>query len=423
MLTRRPLLRPELCVVALAVVVRLVPVLLVPRLHSPLTYEYEWIADRILAGEGFRFPHLGLDYLSMRPVFVYLCVAVYWLTGHSHAAMLAVQALVSGVTALVAYTLAKQLGGERAAVVAGIATAIEPALVYYDITRIHPVGLHTLLLSLVVLAFVHAAQSPRPRLLLTAGVAVGVAFLERGTPIVFAVVALSLIGYWRRYTALQALRTVALVSAGVVVVVSPWAFRNYGVYGTPVVAMTAGPELLWIGNNPNTTGTTMTEAGQTMLEAAPAHFRAQVLAADELTQQRLFLERFRAFVLENPTRAAALYLKKLRTFWWFGTQEGREHPGWALMVYRPLYGVWLLTATWGFVVGLRSSNARSFVLLLAFLAAVSMAQSLAFVEGRHRVVVVPMLLVAGACAVVRIAARLDRRAWARAQELARDPRT
>ena len=417
----RVLFRPELAVVAMAIVVRLVPVLLVPRLHTPLTYEYEWIADRILAGDGFRFAHLGLDYLSMRPVFVYVCVAVYWLTGHSQVAMLAVQALVSGATALVVYTLARQLGGVRAAALAGIATAIEPALVYYDITRIHPLGLHTLLLSLVVLVFVRAAQSPSPRLLLAAGIAVGVAFLERGTPIVFAAVALPLIGYWHRYTALQALRAVALVSAGVVVVVSPWAIRNYGVYGTSVLAMTAGPELFWIGNNPNATGTSMTEAGQTMLAAAPADFRGRVLAADELTQQRLFSERVRAFVVENPTRVAALYLEKLGMFWWFGAQEGREHPGWALLVYRPLYGLWLLTAAWGFVVGLRSGNARSFILVLAFLAAVSMTQSLAFVEGRHRLSVVPMLLVAGACGLADIAGRFGHRA--RAQEPARDPCT
>lgn len=419
----RPLARPEVGVFLLAVLVRLVPVMLVPHLRAPLTYEYEWIADRILAGEGFRFAHLGLDYLSMRPVFVYLCAAVYWLTGHSHLAMLAVQALLSGGTAVVAFRLGRQLAPPGVAAAAAALVAIEPALVYYDITRIHPLGLHTLLLALVVLVFVHVARAPRPALLLMAGVAVGFGFLERGTPVVFAVIALGLVGYWHRYTTAQALRAVVIVAIGAGIVVAPWAIRNYRVYGTPVLAMTAGPELLWIGNNPNATGTTMTEGGKTMFAAAPADFQADVLSADELTQQQMFSDRFRAFVTEQPGRTATLFLTKLRMFWWFGPQEGREHRAGALSLYRPVYAVWLATAIWGFAIGLRGPHARPFALLLAFLVAVSVTQSLAFVEGRHRLAIVPVLVVASAYGLFDIASRLGYRTAFRSKELASDPRT
>ena len=414
--------RPEVSIVALAIAVRVIPVLLVPRFHTPLTFEYEGIANGILGGDGFRFSHLGLEYSSMRPVFVYLCALVYWLTGHSHVAMLIVQAVISGATAGVTYTLGLHLGGPRVAALAGLLTAVEPALVYYDVTRIHPVGLHALLLSVVVLVFLLAARSPSARVLLATGLAVGLAFLERGTPAVFAAMGFGLLAYWHRWSLARTWRAGLLVGVGTIAVVAPWTIRNYVVYGRPVLAMTAGPELLWIGNNPHATGTTTTEAGQTMFDAAPADFRAQVLAADEMAQQQLFSEQFRAFVFENPGRVLVLYLKKLRMFWWFGPQEGREHPRWASLMYRPIYAVWLFSAVCGFVVGLRSPRARNFVLFAAFLAAVSMTQSVAFVEGRHRTAVVPVLLVVSAYALVDLASR-RRPSTVPAGELTRDSRT
>jgi 4-amino-4-deoxy-L-arabinose transferase-like glycosyltransferase len=391
----------------LALAGKIFVVLSFPVLRAPFTYEYEGIADNILSGRGFLFPHLGLEYLSMRPLFVYVCVAVYWLTAHSHLAMLVVQAAISGLAVLVTFLIARRLAGATVAWVAALLIAIEPALVYYDVTRIHPLGLQTLLLSLVVLAFLRLLSAPSGSTTFLAGLATGMAIYERGTPIVFAPVGLIFAMASHRTRHLPWLRMVMIFVIGAAVVLSPWIVRNYRVYGRFVLVMTADPELLWIGNNPNATGLLVTGSGKPMFDAAPEAFRAQILAGDERSQQQLFWNEFVRFVTSEPGRTLDLFVKKLYYFWWFSPQSGREHPQLLFLLYMPVYAVILFAALWGFGLGL-CYKPREFSLLFLFLLAISAGQSLFFVEGRHRLAVMPVLLVPGAVGLGDLASRVQR---------------
>lgn len=392
-------------IACLAVLLRVGAIAAVPALRSPLTFEHEWIADSVLAGRGFVFPHLDRDYLSMRPAFVYLCVAVYWLTGHSHVAMLLVQALTTGLATFVVFLIGRRVGGFWCAALAAALTAVEPALWYYDVTRIHPESLQVLLFALTVLSILRLSSAPRPGAALLAGICTGAAVYERGTPIVFAPIALAMIGRWQHLSLARWIRVSLFAAAGFALVLAPWVVRNYRVYGRFVLVMTADSELLWIGNNPNATGFLADADGRPMVTVAPREFLLRLRAADELEQQRIFRDEFWQFVSEHPGRVAALFVRKLSYFWWFGSQEGREHPGGLLSFYKPLFAAALLTAAWGFVTGLRRAAQRPLLLLLTFLVVVSMVQSAFFVEGRHRVTTLPILLVVSAYGLLDLAGR------------------
>jgi 4-amino-4-deoxy-L-arabinose transferase-like glycosyltransferase len=392
----------------LAVLVRLAAIATVPAFQAPLTYEYEDIAGNILAGRGFVFPHLGNDYLSMRPVFPYLCAAVYWLAGHSHFAMQSVQALLAAATAVVALRLGHALGGPVVGGVTAVAVALDPALVYYDVSRIHPLSLHALLFVASALAIVRMIERATLSRLLWAGAIVGVASLERGT--IAVLVPIGLVCWkaagrvsWRRWLVSSAL-VIAVMAATAV----PWLVRNIVVYGHAVVVMTAGPELLWIGNNPLATGTALGPAGRPMLEEAPSEFRERILAAGELEQQRLFRTEVLEFVRERPEAAAALWVRKFFYAWWFSPASGREHPGWAMPLYMPYYAVIAALAIAGAAVGLHRGPRAIVVMLVAGLLAVSAGQAVFFVEGRHRLVLMPVLLAFAVYGATRLAPRSSR---------------
>lgn len=385
-----------LAIAGVAVLDRLLVIAAVPGLRTPLTYEYEWIADNILAGRGFLFPHLGQEYLSMRPLFVYLCVAVYWLTDHSHIAMLVVQAIVSGGTTLVIYTLGRRLGGQATAAVAAVATAVDPALVYYDVTRIHPLGLQALLLSVALLAFVALVDTPRWTVVLSAGLATGAALYERGTIVFFVPAALLLVKLWHGLPLRSWGRMIIVFGIGVLVIHAPWLIRNSVVYGKPVFLMTASPELLWIGNNPNATGTALGNSGRPMLDETSQVLREKIFAADELTQQQIFRGELLRFITTQPVSALKLFMRKFYYSWWFSPQSGREHPSWALPLYKPAYALILLAALWGSLVGFARAGRLYVLTLLLFLLAISLGQSLFFVEGRHRMALMPVVLLLAA---------------------------
>jgi hypothetical protein len=144
-----------------------------------------------------------------------------------------------------------------------------------------------------------------------------------------------------------------------------------------------------------------------MFDAAPEAFRAQILAGDERSQQQLFWNEFVRFVTSEPGRTLDLFVKKLYYFWWFSPQSGREHPQLLFFLYMPVYAVILFAALWGFGLGL-CYRRREFSLLLLFLLAISAGQSLFFVEGRHRLAVMPVLLVPGAVGFGDLASRVQR---------------
>lgn len=180
------------------------------------------------------------------------------------------------------------------------------------------------------------------------------------------------------------------------------------VYGKPVLVMTAGPELLWIGNNPHATGYLSTRSGEPMVEAAPADFRAELAAADELRQQQLFWDETVRFAVAHPERIAGLFVQKLAYFWWFSPQSGREYPGWAVSVYKLLCALVLGLAGWGFAAVMWRRHPEPMLLLLVFLAITSLGQSAFFVEGRHRLAVMPLLLLATATGLHSLARRACR---------------
>jgi hypothetical protein len=145
-----------------------------------------------------------------------------------------------------------------------------------------------------------------------------------------------------------------------------------------------------------------------MLDDAPAEFRARILAADEVEQQRLFRDAYADFLREQPGDALALWARKLLYAWWFSPVSGAEHPGWALPLYRPYYVLAAVLAVAGVVSGLRRGPRLLTAMLVACLAAISAGQAVFFVEGRHRLVLMPVVLALAVLGAVRLTPRSGR---------------
>ncbi len=61
----------------------------------PVGWEYETIANRLLAGQGYSFEFLHTTYKSFNtPLFGFLCSGVYAVTNHSHFAILVIQSFL-----------------------------------------------------------------------------------------------------------------------------------------------------------------------------------------------------------------------------------------------------------------------------------------------------------------------------------------
>jgi len=374
---------------------------------TPDRYEYESQALSLLAGHGYVHVRFGTPHLALGPpLYGFLCAGLYRVFGHTPVPVIMIQITASSLIPGVVARIAREVGlSRRPALVAGLLAIVHPGLVVYAVHKLHPLSLDALFLALTVLAVLRLAPVPAPAAYARAGLVLGLATLTRATVATFALPG----ALWLAWLApaprrRRAAAGIALFLGVAALVVLPWTVRNYLVLGRFVFVTTDTAELFWRGNNPIATGSALLPDGRAVFLGAPEAFRREILARDELGQVDLFRQAAREFVREHPREFVGLVIRKWVSFWWFPASAGLRYPGAWLRVYRAFYVALLAGAVLGAVAAWRHADAggrRRLTLLLAMLACISVAQSLFYVDVRHRWGVEPLLgifLAAGASA-------------------------
>ena len=106
------------------------------------------------------------------------------------------------------------------------------------------------------------------------------------------------------------------------------------------------------------------------------------------------------FLGAEPLEAMGLFARKLRTYWWRIDSDARDYPRAASIAYAVIYRTELVLALFGAFVLFRSRGAASrfpdrsaAALVLGLMVAVSILQSAFYVQGRHRFLIEPLLLI------------------------------
>jgi 4-amino-4-deoxy-L-arabinose transferase-like glycosyltransferase len=357
---------------------------------TPDTFEYEEQAKSLRAGRGYQRVHLGTPHLAQGPpLFGFLCAGLYWVFGNSPLPVILAQVGASALIPVVVARIAAEVGlGRRLALVAGVLAVVHPGLIVYAVHKLHPLSFDALLLSLSVLSVIRLAPASGLGSHVRAGLVLGFATLSRATVTLFALPAAA----WLAWIAPQGGRRraaagIALFLGTAALVVLPWTVRNYVVFDRFVFVTTDSAELFWRGNNPRATGSALLLDGRPVFAGAPEDFRRAVLARDELGQVDLFWDTAGAYVRKHPGEFAAGVIRKWVSFWWFPATAALNYPKRWLLLYRVFYGVLLAGAILGIPAAWSRADRRErqrLVLLLMMLACISVAQSLFYVEGRHR---------------------------------------
>jgi 4-amino-4-deoxy-L-arabinose transferase-like glycosyltransferase len=239
-----------------------------------------------------------------------------------------VQALLSSITVIPVALLTRALFGWRAALIAGLLTALSYTLAAAA-TELLTETVFLLGLACVIWLLVLAHSQPRRRwLAVLAGLAIGALTLVRS-------VALPLIplgALWLLTCDLPLSRSgrggrgvrALLVVLGALALIAPWSIRNTAAYGGIILVDTTGAENLWLDNDP---------AGR---EAVKAQLYA--LGEDRLARQRLATARGIAVIAADPARFTAKAWLELQRF--FALQhfdDLRDRPA----IWVPPAEVWL----------------------------------------------------------------------------------
>lgn len=391
----------------LSVGVRLLALLLLGLPPEP--FEYEDLSLSLLAGQGYqRILYGTIHHAQGPPLFAFLCAAIYGMTSHSQLAVIAIQIAASSALTIVTYSIAKKIGLSRTpCIIAALLPVFHPGLIVYAVKKLHPLSIDALLIAVTFLCVLKLPQSRHKRSFVLTGVLLGLTLLSRPTAGLFGIAAVSWLitypGHWRRQ---PMMRNIAGMTLASLLVCTPWILRNAAYFHRFVFITTDTGELFWRGNNPNATGSAYTTDKRPIFQAAPEEFRRRIESQDEMGQYHLFLKEGLGFIQNHPARACRLLLKKWVSFWWFTQTQGERYPVLWMRLYQLFYGVILFLFVIGGYVLLarwqeRYRPARNLLMLL-FLS-ISLAQSLFYVEGRHRWGVESLMAIPAAIGITTLA--------------------
>lgn len=383
---------------------------------QPEWWEYDVIAANIASGQGHTFNRWGSVYLAYSPpAWSYLLAA--WLSafGEARVAIQILQSLLCFGSAWAFAKLAETVTGEaRVGFLAGLLVALQPSLAYYSVVKSDPLPWNVLVLGLIGLSGVAVVREPEGRRAAVFGLLVGLGLLSRGTPIVaLPLVSIALVWRWRRGAA----RPIAIAAIACSICLAPWLGRNLVFLDALLVTSTMG-ENFWRGNHEGASGGVLDLDGGRITwlsaenEALPATVRAALSEGTEADLNRVFMSEAWRFIASRPGEALTLLGRKLRTFWWRIDSDPQNYPAAASVAYEIIYRLELALALFGgalFASGrgrLRKPEAAAATLILSLMLSISLLQSAFYVEGRHRFMIEPLLLVFTAMGAVRLCRRL-----------------
>ncbi|HEX8967666.1 MAG TPA: glycosyltransferase family 39 protein [Chloroflexota bacterium] len=371
-------------------------------------WEYETLAQNIASGSGYSISRFGHTVLAFGDgnLYSFLAGVLYAMFGHQPLVLGVVQAVLVSLAAPVVFAIAERSFGTRTAALGAALTALHPGLMAYTL-KLHPLGLDVLLLMLLI--FWGLRQPWNSGNALVTGLTLGLNLMSRPTFFVAGLAGLAATWCTRHV----GVRRILLVTALGVLVAMPWIGRNWLLLGRPTLTSTSFEDV-WKGNNLAATGSGMLGPGSDIFDAAPIDLRNRIWQSNELQVGDVFAQETLRFIEQQPDRFAGLVARKFVYFWWLPQQAGVLYPSIWLRAYEVYAVVVYALAVIGAAAILRGgrSDQRDFLATVVSIGlTLAVIHALAYVEGRHRWGLEPLILVLTAQGVFSLAGSLRGLTW------------
>lgn len=391
------------------------------------------------------------------PLYPWMLGTIYWLFGESAVIPRVVQAVIGALSCGLLYLIGVRLFGRVVGIVAGLSAATYGMLIYYD-GELKVEGLAIFLTLLTLLLVLLARDRPSWWLWGLSGVALGLAAITRPNVLLFApalvvwivwlyarpvsgvdgrrragqndtgrmtdaecgqpdVPRSSFVIQWKRIFGYS-----FALFIGTILPILPVTIRNVAVGNDFALIATSGGVNFYIGNNPGSDGMSAVIPGDppawwpcyyAQIERAE---RAEGRSLTGAEVSRWYTRQAWKWILENPSAAAALTLRKLGYFWSHWEVSNNQDIPFVLTHYAPLaralpLGFWLVGPLGALGVLLALRRPREMFPLWGFVLIYMVSVVIFFVSARYRIPAVPVLILLAAYAAVWIVQQVIALRW------------
>jgi len=268
-----------------------------------------------------------------QPLYGWFLVPLYWIFGRSWEVVGLAQVAVACGTTLIVWQIGRRWLSPAIGLLAGLAVAVHPYLVWHDVHMNREILDHFLAASIVYLTLL-AAERFTPAIGLGLGAVLGLAILSNVRLEALPFVLLAYLAFVRRRWSWVG---AAALVAGCAVVVMPWVIRNAADVGCWTV--TTDARALWKANNVNTYATL--KSGQWIDHVPqPKSFpptpqdvydkwvkTGVVVPYDECAQMTMFQKKVISFWVHHPAAKARLVPLDAQWLWQPNVVEVTDRPG------------------------------------------------------------------------------------------------
>jgi 4-amino-4-deoxy-L-arabinose transferase-like glycosyltransferase len=413
--------RPLPVVLILALAVRLALLWAASGVGTQIADErhYVQLATSLADGDGFGFGPGTLT--SMRPPLYPAFIATVWAVTGSRtlAAVRATQIAIGLGSILLLYTIVRRLFDQRTAVAAAAIFGLYPSLLFSGVLILSETLFIAFFLIAIFGCLILLDRHSLPWAFGT-GVVLALAALTRSIMWPSVVVLIPFLWLTARTSRRQRTMACALLLAGFVLTLAPWAIRNTRLQKTFVLVDAMGGINLLTGNYQFTPEDRMWD-GVSLTGAeswsAPLSSRPDALHWTEGQKEKWARTAAAEFMTAHPLLTAKRSILKLADLWglereWVaGLQRGLYRPpDWFALVSSMLViGVYPIVLLLG-IVGIccvRPNDARAHRLFLLLIVFTSALHGLTFGHSRYHLPLIPLIALYAAAAVVHRAAVID----------------
>jgi len=362
---------------------------------------YHVMAVQIAASEFH-----SADPYFQAPFFPYVLALIYGVFGPNVLAARVILCLLGSATPVFVYLLARAMAGSRAAIIAGAMAACWGPLIFFN-AELLPAGLATMIGAAFLVVMMHALHTRSLGFWLASGALAGLAAITVTSFLLVCV----LVPAWLLVTAVrsrewkQVMPPVCVFLLGASACIAPVTARNWNASGQPVLIACNGGINLYLSNNEQSMKTMAIRPGPEWDYLERSAVRAGAQNASDA--DRYFMRETALYVMRHPGHFVTTLAYKIRLLC-----HARELPRtvdpydarayssllsvlmWDLGAFAFPWGLAFPLMIPGLVICVRSSRDNRLPVTCFLVYGASVAAF--FVSSRHRLPMVPMLIVLAA---------------------------
>lgn len=340
------------------------------------------------------------------PLYPFFLAGIYLIFGHDFIVVRLIHVLLLSFSSIIVFCICNLLFNKKIGIISVVIFALYPMFGLYAAL----IQTETLFIFLTCLSFYICLLAINKESLLffmLAGFAVGVTALCRPNilfifPFLFCIY---IIFYFKEKLKVSILYAF-IFSLSLIFTLVPWTYRNYTIHGKIISIATATGINLYGGYNPNITSKYLHVSQNPSIDKSAPNFKrfiGPVIVPDSLNEVELnsfYINSYINYVKSDPLRFLKVSLFKFLWFWHLHPYQHINIPETKdELLFRIMFYPILILFILGLYISFIRKRIRHTFLLISIIFNFVILQSIAYVDGRYRLPVIPFVIIFAAYSI------------------------